>query len=119
MRIRSSTQTPTPPPIGGPRLGPTGISSVWVEPVVVGVVDGDAVAAREHTYIHLKIFKLGLVIMGRFNDLINTHFFYLRLLLIAHTHLYAPYPIMLKTVRACCVPLLNMYFRNLVQMGSV
>ena len=75
MRIRSSTQTPpTAPPIGGPRLGPTGILSVRVEPGVVGVGDGDAVAAREHTYIHLKIVKLGLVITQRSNDLINTHF---------------------------------------------
>ena len=51
MRIRSSTQIPpTAPPIGGPRLRPTGISSVRVEPVVVGVGDGDAEAAREHTH---------------------------------------------------------------------
>ena len=65
MRIRSSTQTPpTAPPIGGPRLEPTGISSVRFEPVVVDVVDEDVVAAREHAHIHLKIFKLGLVIMG-------------------------------------------------------
>ena len=62
MRIRSSTQIPpTAPPIGGPRLEPTGILDED-EPVVVGVVDGGAVAAREYTYIHLKIFKLGLVI---------------------------------------------------------
>ena len=63
MRIRSSTQIPpTAPPIGGPRLGPTGISSVRVEPVVVGVGDGDAVAARKHVVYTLKCSNYAAII---------------------------------------------------------